>query len=70
MSCNIVQDDEHSLKNMLGEGLENNGELAWALGPFPKLSLRDSRTEKIKLTQVTNMGRVGVRQDFRKCIVV
>lgn len=43
---------------MLGERLENSGELAWPLGPFPKLNLRVTRTEKIKLDRVTNMEKV------------
>lgn len=60
MSGNVVQDVEHSLKNMmLGEEFEmNNGELAWPLGPFSRSNLRDAKTEKIKLNIVTKVEKV------------
>lgn len=56
----VVQDVEHSLKNMmLGEELEmNNGELAWPLGLFSRCTPRDARTEKIKLNIVTKVEKV------------
>lgn len=47
-SYTIIQDDEHSSKNTLGEELENNFEFASTLGPFPRFNLRNTRTEKVE----------------------
>lgn len=66
MSGNVVQDVEHSLKNMmLGEEFEmNNGELAWPLGPFSRCNLRDAKTKN--KVEYSDKGRKNMRWDFRK----